>query len=165
MAKLKIKAYQNNFPKKFEKLKIKISKTIGNYKIDHIGSTAVPGLGGKGIIDIMIALKKWSDAKIIIKKLKILGYLHIHPKENSRIFISQKAKTKFGDSHIHIVKKGSKAYKDLIAFRNCLRQNSKLKKAYFDLKLELAGKTKGNRAEYTKLKSNFIKMITKKFDE
>ena len=51
--------YQNNFPELFAKAKNRISKTIGDYhalEIGHIGSTAIAGMAGKGIIDIAILL-------------------------------------------------------------------------------------------------------------
>ena len=55
MSKYVFKLYENKFPEIFEKEKDRLSKYLtGDYKIEHIGSTAVPGLGGKGIIDIYI---------------------------------------------------------------------------------------------------------------
>jgi len=67
MAKLKISQYNQKFPKVFEREKKRISKTIGGNEIHHIGSTAVPGLGGKGTIDIMIEIKSWKEAKRYFK--------------------------------------------------------------------------------------------------
>ena len=158
--KLKIIPSQKNFAIKFRKKQSRIVQTIGDYEINHIGSTAIPGLGGKGIIDIMIALDNWLEAETVIKNLKTLGFSHIHPKDKGRIFISKKAKTEAGDIHIHLVKKGSRAYNELLAFRNYLRKHKKEAKRYFALKLELLEKTRGNRAEYTAAKKEYLKKLT-----
>lgn len=59
MKKYEFKPYNPAFSKYFEEEKKRLSKYLsGDYQIEHIGSTAVPGLGGKGIIDIMIAVSK-----------------------------------------------------------------------------------------------------------
>ena len=59
MNKYIFKPYHEIFPKLFEQEKLRLSKYLtGEYMIEHIGSTAVPGLGGKGIIDIMISVSK-----------------------------------------------------------------------------------------------------------
>jgi len=155
--RLKIFPYNKNFPRIFEREKKKISKIIDHNRTYHIGSTAVPGLGGKGIIDIMIEVKNWKEASGIIKKLKSIGFKHIHPKEGGRIFLSKHREPTPDNVHIHIVKKGSKTYKELLNFRDYLRKNKKEAKRYFKLKLEWLNKAKGNRAKYTKLKEKYIK--------
>jgi len=159
---VKIISGRKNFAIDFRKKQSKIAQAIGNYEIHHIGSTAIPGLGGKGIIDVMIALNSWAEEKTIIKNLKSLGFNHVHPKENGRIFMSKKAETKAGDIHIHLVKKGSRVYKELIAFRNYLRKHKKETQRYFTLKLELIERTKSNRAEYTAGKKEYLKKLTQK---
>jgi len=163
MAKLKLSQYSKKFPKIFEREKKKIFKATGINEIHHIGSTAVPGLGGKGIIDIMIDIKNWKEAKDIVKKLKKIGFRHVHRKrEGERIFLSKHREPTPDNVHLHIVKKGSKAYKELLNFRDYLRKNKKEAKRYFKLKLEWLSKIKGNRAKYTKLKEKYIKEILSK---
>ncbi|MBM3205748.1 GrpB family protein, partial [Candidatus Shapirobacteria bacterium] len=130
--------YNKKFPAIFQKQKEKLIKLLGNQEIHHIGSTAVPGLGGKGIIDIMIALKDWEDEKGIIKKLKTIGFTHIHPKNKGRIFISQPPETKYGGIHIHLVKRDSKEYKNLLFFRDYLRKHKKEAQEYGLQKMRLA---------------------------
>lgn len=74
MSKYTFKPYRTIFPQLFEKEKEKILLSIKNIlKIEHIGSTAVPNLGGKGIIDIAIASKK-EDMENISRELQDLGY-------------------------------------------------------------------------------------------
>jgi len=125
MPKIKIFPSNKKFAKIFQKQKGKLINLLGNQEIHHIGSTAVSGLGGKGIIDIMIASKDWRDEKKIIRKLKSIGFVHVHPKENGRIFISKPLATRYGGTHIHLVKRGSKEYKNLLFFRDYLRKHKK----------------------------------------
>jgi len=164
MAELKILPYYQKFLKDFEKEKQRISNALrgDDIEIHHIGSTAVPRLGGKGIIDIMLGINTWKDLGSIIEKLKIIGFKHIHPKEKGRVFLSKTGATKLGDVHIHIVKKGGKVSKDLLLFRDCLRNHKKEAEKYFNLKLKWSEEFKGDRKKYTKEKVNYVKDILRK---
>jgi len=153
---LKIYPSQKNFTRLFDKEKRLIKKQIGNLPIEHIGSTSIPGLGGKGIIDITIGLKTWSLAPKIVKKLKAIGFNHIHPKENERIFLSTKAQTGLGDFHIHLVLAGGKQFKDFLIFRDYLKNNKIELDRYSRLKKQALKISHGNRLKYAKLKNNFI---------
>jgi len=162
MRKLEILLCNQDFSKKFKKEKKRISEVIQDCEIHHIGSTAVPGLEGKGIIDIMIEIKNWKETRDIIKKLKKLGFIHIHPKEKGRIFLSKNPKFLQKNVHLHIVKTGSKEYQKLLAFRDYLRKNKKEVKRFYKLKLKWLKETKGARNKYYKLKEKYIKEILKK---
>lgn len=159
MPQLKLISYNRNSPKIFKKEKRRISKAIGVNDIHHIGSTAVPGLGGKGIVDIMIGIKDWKKAKIIIGKLKAIGFKHIHPKEKGRIFLSKHRQATPDNIHLHLVKKDSKQYQELLAFRDYLRKNKKEVKRFFKLKKEWLKEAKGDRVKYNKLKEKYVKAM------
>lgn len=163
MTELKILPYYQKFLKDFEKEKHKISKTLKDedVEIHHIGSTAIPGLGGKGIIDIMLGINTWKELDNIIEKLKTIELKHIHPKEGGRVFLSKTKTTKLGDIHIHMVKKGGKAYKDLLFFRDYLRNHKKEAEKYFNLKLKWLKEFKADRKKYTKEKIGYVKDILK----
>jgi len=160
--KLKLVPYSNNYPKIFAKYQKQFFQSLKNYKVKvhHVGSTAVRGLGGKGFIDILIGLPDWNREKEIINKLGEIGFTHIHPKENERIFLSKPPEdTKNYDVHLHLTTVDSKPYKDMIYFRDCLRKNPELAKEYFDIKLILFKSTKANRKKYTNQKAKFIEKI------
>jgi len=157
MKKLEIFPYNKKFVEIFEKERSKISKVLSDCEIHHVGSTAVSELGGKGMVDIMIALESWKAEKMIINGLKSVGFKHVHPKERGRIFLSRIGPTKYGDVHIHIVIKGSKLYKEMLAFRDYLIVNKEEAKRYFNLKLKWLEKAKEDRAKYTKAKECYIK--------
>lgn len=92
MVKLRLYPYNKKFVIIFQKQKKKLIKLLKNQEIHHIGSTAVPGIGGKGIIDIMIVLKGWKDGKGVIEKLKTIGFTHAHPKDKGKFLSASRQK-------------------------------------------------------------------------
>lgn len=98
----------------------------------------------------------------MIKKLKKIGFKHVHPEEKGRIFLSKHREPYPDNVHLHIVKTGSKQYKDFLSFRNYLRKHKKEIKRFFKLKLEWLEKAKGNRVQYGKLKEKYVKEILNK---
>ena len=160
---LRINPYSKKTSGRFNRQKNKILRVIGDFEIHHIGSTAVSGLGGKGIIDILIGVDNWKQTTEIIKRLKKIGFLHIHLKEKGRIFLSRNTSLSLNNIHIHIVIKQSKTYKDLLFFRDYLRKNKNEAQNYFNLKSEWLEKSKGDREIYNKLKSAYINRILRDF--
>jgi len=154
--------YYQKFEKIFEREKTKISKVLKNAEIHHIGSTSVPGLGGKGMIDMIIAIKSWQSLEAVVGKLKKIGFKHIHPKKKGDVFLSKIGPTKFGDVHIHLVKKGNRPYKNYLAFRDYLRKNKKEVQRFFKLKLKWEKQASGDRAKYGELKGRYVKEILKR---
>jgi GrpB-like predicted nucleotidyltransferase (UPF0157 family) len=110
----------------------------------------------------MIAIANWKDSMEVLGKLRTIGYRHVHPKEKGQIFLSTRGDTALGDFHSHIVKKGSRQYKDYLAFRNYLRRHKKEAERYFRLKLEWLEKTEGDRKKYGELKEKYVKEILEK---
>jgi len=160
--KLKIFPYNSNYPKKFAIYQKQIYQSLKDYKVEvhHIGSTAVVGLGGKGFIDILVGLSSWNQESEIVDKLKSLSFTHIHPKENERIFLSKPPEdTKNYDVHLHLVIIDSQPYKEIIYFRDYMRNNPQKSKEYYDLKLSLLKSTKENREKYAQRKAKFIEQI------
>ncbi|MEK9153307.1 MAG: GrpB family protein [Patescibacteria group bacterium] len=162
MGIIKIYPYYQKFAKDFEKKKQEIVTTAKDVEVHHIGSTAVRGLGGKGIIDMMIGVKSWQGADKLIVGLQQIGFGHVHPKEKGKIFLSSIKGSGLGDFHIHLVIIGSATYRNFLAFRDYLRKYPKEAENYFKLKLVLHKEAKGERAVYTKMKNSYIKKILKK---
>ena len=155
---LVILPYSDKFPKMFKAIRSRICDIIGeDCDIYHIGSTAVPWLAGKGIIDIMIGINNWETAEGMVNKLKNKGFPHAHPKERGRIFLSNKRDTGFGDFHIHITIKDSEPYKEMLGFRDYLRKNKEEADKYSKLKTRLSKLVHCNRLKYKNLKDAYIK--------
>ena len=162
MSNIKIYPYHQKFSKVFEKKKQEIDLIAKDIEVHHIGSTAVYGLGGKGIIDIMIGVKSWKGVEGLVVGLMKIGFSHVHSKEKGKIFLSNIKESGRGDFHIHMVVIGSAGYRNFLAFRDYLRRHSKEAENYFKLKLIWHKKAKGERAVYTKMKNSYVKGILKK---
>ncbi len=157
MPKIKVYLYSSDFPKIFERKKKEIMKVFKDCEICHIGSTAVPGMTGKGIVDILIAIDDWKKEKALIERLKELGYNHIHEREKGRRFVSKEPEnTKYGGTHIHIVKKYSSEYYKLLSFRDLLIKDHNLAQRYSNLKKNLKGES---LLKYQQRKNEFFKSL------
>jgi GrpB-like predicted nucleotidyltransferase (UPF0157 family)/prolyl-tRNA editing enzyme YbaK/EbsC (Cys-tRNA(Pro) deacylase) len=142
-----------------------IKTAIGNYlkAIEHIGSTSVPGLAAKPIIDIMAGANQLDDAPLFIPPLVKLGYQYI-PEFEAQI-PERRYFNKSEDGqipiHLHIVEYGSSLWQDHLAFRDLLIANPSLKTAYEVLKEELSGRYGNDRVGYTDAKTDFIRNALK----
>jgi len=162
MSKVGLYPYSKKFAAIFKREKDLISLVLGKCEIHHIGSTAVSKLGGKGIVDIMISLDSWKEERDIVERLRSVGFHHVHPKERGQIFLSRIPRTKHGDTHLHIVKKGTRTYKEYLAFRDYLRAHRAEAKRYANLKRLWRKQARGVRAYYTTLKGRYVKDVLKK---
>lgn len=160
-----IRKYKKSSPKLFEKEKDKLMdflNHLGNFEIEHIGSTAVPNLGGKNIIDLCLFIPEIKDAKKYKKELGHLGY-NYDPKRSSgdgkRIFFF---KEKPSEYHLHIIEKGGNLQNEALFFRNYLRTHSETAKEYFELKKKWAKEAGSNLRKYRELKGNFVRSVLKK---
>jgi len=164
------------FPKLFENEKKRLQGTLGDsVRIDHIGSTSVSGLGGKGVIDISVVTSKtnWHE---ISEKLKSLGYEYKKKdveRENERLFfMANLPDEELGTRlyHIHLSYPESPEFKREIGFRDYLRTHPKEIQKYAEIKklaAEHAQKfeTKDEmRDVYGQTKENFIKEVLQKIN-
>lgn len=161
---LNIYKYSESFPSLFQKEKDKLKKILGDVcLIEHIGSTAIDGVDGKGVIDIMLIYEKQDDIEIIINLLQKNGYYLANDKADrkGRTFMSSGGtkESDFGDIHLHLTIKDNETYLNAILFRDYLIKHPKEKKEYINLKYQLLESVEGDRKKYTKSKSDFIEKI------
>lgn len=159
--------YNLGWPAMFEEEKARILGAIGDkiVAIEHIGSTAVPGLGAKPIIDMLAAVRRMHDSLECIEPLKELDYdYYFYPEFPERcVFIDG---TIGGSSHhLHMTEFMSGFWKDKILFRNYLRAHADVAQEYYRLKLEWAEKYGADREkylDYTNAKDEFISQVLEK---
>jgi GrpB-like predicted nucleotidyltransferase (UPF0157 family) len=163
MSKYSFKPYSPLFPSLFVKEKARIAPHfLFPASIEHVGSTAVPGLGGKGIIDIAIAVDKecMEEAK---NKLQELGYefrpsfstpdrfyfiIYLpDPEEESRRY------------HVHLTYPENIEWKELIGFRDYLRTHPEAMEEYADIKKQAAKMANQNGDQYRKMKEPILQKI------
>jgi GrpB-like predicted nucleotidyltransferase (UPF0157 family) len=127
-------------------------------KFEHIGSTVVPDLVAKPIIDLMLAVVNFDNMAAITVALQPEDWHLIPPeltkKDKQRTFV--KVVKDKRSAHLHLFLKSSDESKRHIDFRNLLRENSNLADDYAKLKTELAETFKNDREGYTNAKAEFI---------
>ncbi len=167
MKKYVFKPYSNNFPKLFSLEKTRISGSIKEcLDIQHVGSTAVPTLGGKGIIDIALAVKK-QNMESVSKQLQELGYefrptFSTHDRYYFIIYLPD-PEEEIRRYHVHLTYPENNEWKEFIGFRDYLRTHPEEAKKYAEIKQKAALEANHDGEKYRKLKEPIFKMINSKF--
>ncbi len=154
--------YDPAWPARFEAEKARILGAIGAWAVavEHIGSTAVPGLAAKPIIDILAGVASLDCAAQCIPPLQALGYKYVPEFEATiperRYFDRKQAGEVF---HLHLVAVTSAFWERHLLFRDYLRTHPDTARAYERLKRELAVRFGSDRAAYTDAKTAFIRAV------
>jgi GrpB-like predicted nucleotidyltransferase (UPF0157 family) len=156
---VEIADYDPAWPGEFETERARIAAALGDLalEIHHVGSTAIPGIDAKPIIDTMVVVRHLDDAVACIAPLQGLGYAFIDYPGNTdrRFFRKGKPRT----HHLHIVEAGSRSLTEHLAFRDVLRADAGLRREYQALKHALRAKYKHDRAAYSECKGAFVKKV------
>jgi GrpB-like predicted nucleotidyltransferase (UPF0157 family) len=123
--------------------------------IHHVGSTAVPGLEAKPIIDILIGVEDLESSRACFHHLSALHY-HYAPYRAAEMHWFCKPEPAHRTHHLHLVPSGSPRYRDELAFRDYLRAHNETAEQYIALKRGLAREFEHDREAYTAAKANFI---------
>lgn len=130
-------------------------------QIEHIGSTAVPGLVSKPIIDIMVGLADFSVADSLVPSIVALGYTYFPEFEdvmpNRRFF--KKLIDGAATHHIHMTEIDGEFWQRHLLFGNYLRENPETAKKYASLKKELAKQDWEDSNDFAIAKTEFISGI------
>jgi len=157
MQKYKFRKYSPQYQKFFQQEKEKLIQILGpKTKIEHIGSTAVSGLGGKGIIDILIGVNNFQIPK---QKLEQADYeFRAQANYPERLFfrIDYLEKNKIRRVHLHLTKLNSSEWKKPLKFRDYLIQNPELQKKYTQIKKQALKISPGDGKKYREHKKEFI---------
>lgn len=165
MQKYIFRKYNPEYRTFFTLEKKNIAKVLGSTaKIEHIGSTVIPGLGGKGILDIVVGVLK-PKIKETKKKLEKTGYEFCEKAGSlERLFfwIDYPYKNRKRRVHIHLTKLNSQDWKGIISFRDYLLKHPDAVEQYIEIKKEGIKKALGDGEKYRKHKEKFIENILKK---
>lgn len=126
--------------------------------IHHVGSTAVPGLEAKPIIDILVGVRDLESTRACFEPLAQLGYLYApYLPEEMHWFCKPDPAQR--THHLHLVPAGSRRFREELSFRDRLRADPKLAAEYAALKRDLAERYRGDREAYTEAKGAFIRAV------
>ena len=152
--------YNTTWAKQFIDLSARIVGSLQKIvlRMEHVGSTAVPGLAAKPIIDMDVVLASSADLAQAIRLLADLGYVHegdlgINGREAFRCPSGE------ARHHLYVVIEGAAELRRHVAFRDALRADAALRDKYVQLKKGLAAQYPGDREAYTQGKSTFIKAV------
>ena len=164
--KIELEAYNTAWPDVFNIEKEMLNSLMGqaNPVIEHIGSTAVPGLSAKPIIDIMVGLQEFSVAGQWVQGMGRLGYRYIAEYEDSMPNRKFFLKSSGGERshHVHMVQLNEAYWDRHMFFRNHLLSNDTTRTAYQDLKTRLSNLDWEDGNQYAMAKSAFIRAIEEK---
>jgi GrpB-like predicted nucleotidyltransferase (UPF0157 family) len=156
--------YDPEWPSRYETASGTILAACGGIvvRIDHIGSTSIPGIGAKPYIDLMPGLRLWADGPRIVPAMEALGYEYRgeYGVEGRHYF------TKFvdGDEHVwkhnvHCYEIGHREWQRHLVFRDALRADVGLRDEYWRLKQDLAAQYPDDVERYAIGKSAFVERV------
>lgn len=161
--------YDAEWPAEFDRERVRLARALEGMGvvIEHVGSTAVPGLGAKPIVDILAGVASLSDVEARIPRLEALGYEYVPKYE--REFPERRFFRRFQEGmrthHLHCVLLGSGFWLRQLRFRDYLCAHADTAAAYFELKNTLAARYLEDRVGYTEAKSGFIESVLARADK
>jgi GrpB-like predicted nucleotidyltransferase (UPF0157 family) len=159
--------YDPDWPKIYEEESRLIRDAVGGIilSLEQVGSTSVPGLWAKPIIDIIAGVKDSESADRCRVILYNFGYDDASPGDQPDWFYCLGKATHSSGFHLHLVKEGSSFQLRHILFRDWLRSHPFDAEAYMDLKINLSEKYRDDRVAYTQSKTDFINGIVEKAEK
>ncbi len=159
--KVRLMPHNKKWNEEFLKVKKELQRVWDGNVLDiqHVGSTAIPAICAKPILDVAVKLK---SIKLMDKEcMKSLGYDYCGERQgnsNYHLFVLRDEQ-QLSLRHIHCYDKAEQEFDLLVAFRDYLNKNDNIAVQYEKLKKELAEKYPNDRNAYTKGKEEFIKSI------
>lgn len=157
-------AYDASWPEVYDKERFRIALAFGvlpkSGLIQHIGSTAVPGLISKPVIDLMLGSGPWPPPDALIMGVCALGYENLGdagvPK---RIYLRRRAERNF---NVHVVRRGGTHWNNNIALRDYLRENAPAREKYTAAKIWAINAGGGKLLGYSEAKDAVIAELLEK---
>ena len=148
--------YDPGWPGRFELERDRVQRALGDtaLRIEHIGSTAVPGLAAKPIIDLMVAVADPDDESVTVPAMEAAGYELRVREPAHRMF-----RTPDLDVHVHLWREGSPDVERHLRFRDRLRTSAEDRRAYEQLKRGLAEREWPDMNYYADAKEDLIAAI------
>jgi len=154
-----IRAYSDAWPEQFRIIASYLEGHLQTYKsIEHVGSTSIPGMDGKSIIDIDIEIETADDFTAIREELVRIGYVYAGNQgiEGREVFKRSGQESGILDTiphHLYVCPSDSEEFRRHIKFRDTLRKNKELCDEYNKIKHEIIQKVgKYNRQAYVDMK-------------
>lgn len=149
--------YDPSWPARFERLRATIWPVVADLAVavEHVGSTSVPGLAAKPVIDLDVVVRSSADVPTAVGRLATVGYDHLG---DLGIVGREAFRPPEGapDHHLYVCRRDSPSLANHLALRDHLRHHPEAAKAYGDLKKRLAHEFPHDIAAYVAAKTDFI---------
>ena len=165
--RLELVPYDPSWPVLFGEEAARLQNAVGPHamRIEHVGSTAVPNLLAKPVIDIAIAVGSTLAADACIQPLTSLGYEYrgLHGDDpDRRYYVLSRAGRRAIQIHLYILP--APAWDEMLRFRDALRRDASLLRAYAAEKERVAAAVAWNKAAYSEAKGPFIRDVLDRLD-
>ena len=163
MSELFLSEYQDTWPQQLLQVaeQLRASVPVPGAVLEHIGSTSVPGLCAKPVLDILLGINSLGEVEAWIHSLGSAGFMYRPEYEvaipDRRYFVRPEAQT--ARVHLHAVVLGGLLWRQHLHFRDALRQEPLLREQYATLKRGLAIAHAADKAAYTEAKAPFIRQV------
>jgi GrpB-like predicted nucleotidyltransferase (UPF0157 family) len=163
--RLQISSYDPRWVLEFEAERDRLARALGALacRIDHHGSTAVPGLEAKPIIDIQVSVEQLQPLRAYTEPLVTLGYVHVPHIDDAVCPFFHRPGDWPHTHHVHVVQSGGHEERRTLAFRDFLREHGDVAREYVALKIHLAtlvnAGESSSREAYANAKSEFIERV------
>lgn len=158
---LVIRAYDPSWPFEFERLRDRALAVLGDITVavEHVGSTAVPGLAAKPVIDLDVVVASGDHVETALGRLAALGYERAG-RGGVVATVEGLAAPRWPHGerrhHLYVVVAGSRVHRERLAFRDYLRKHAEQAQHYAELKVRMARDGGGDWERYTQLKHEFV---------
>jgi len=158
-ASIHLSEYNPSWTRRFSEIESQIHAALGSSAllIEHVGSTSVPGLAAKPIIDVLVAVHDSRAEESYVPRLESCGFVLRIREPNwyeHRLF-----KTPESDSNIHVFSNGCKEIERLLTFRDWLRENESDRNLYLRTKKKLAAQVWKYTQNYADAKTDVVEEI------
>jgi GrpB-like predicted nucleotidyltransferase (UPF0157 family) len=160
---VKLVPHHQEWDELFRVEKANLLEAVGNQilEIQHVGSTAIPTISAKPIIDIAVLVRSIEEACQQVAKIEALGYRRKQENKPERLFFTKGPEEK-RIVYLHIGDRSTNYIQDMITFRDFLIQHQSQAQKYMELKNKLAEKFADDRELYTAAKEKFVQDVLKK---
>jgi GrpB-like predicted nucleotidyltransferase (UPF0157 family) len=159
---IRIVPYDPTWPGRFERERALLEGAIGEWVVDggvrHVGSTAVPGLAAKPVIDILAGVRSLEESRACFGRLGEIGYVYF-PYRSQEMHWFCKPSPNRRTHHLHLIPTDGERFRDELAFRDYLRAHGDVAAEYGELKRRLAEELANDREAYTEAKGEFIRAV------
>ena len=158
---IRIVPHDPRWSARFEQESAALTDAIGEWVaggVHHVGSTAVPGLAAKPVIDILVGVRSLEESRACFGRLGELDYLYF-PYRSDEMHWFCKPHPSRRTHHLHLAPIDGERFRDELAFRDYLRVHADVAAEYGELKRRLAEEFRDDREGYTEAKSEFIRGV------